>query len=111
MLTLSEIEQQIIALTAQALQIKTQQREENLAKIKALMLEAGLDVYDLDKNLQRPFSIDSDAKKSPSKKVSIKYKGPNGEQWTGRGVPPNWLKNLMEQGYLKEDFLIVNAAQ
>ena len=38
-----------------------------------------------------------------------KYKGPNGELWSGRGQPPKWLKPLLAAGKKKEDFLIAHA--
>lgn len=38
-----------------------------------------------------------------------KYKGPNGELWSGRGQPPKWMKPLLATGKKKEDFLIAKA--
>ena len=38
-----------------------------------------------------------------------KYKGPNGELWSGRGQPPKWMKPLLASGKKKEDFLISKA--
>lgn len=38
-----------------------------------------------------------------------KYKGPNGELWSGRGQPPNWMKPMLAAGKKKEDFLIAKA--
>lgn len=38
-----------------------------------------------------------------------KYKGPNGELWSGRGQPPKWMKPLLAAGRKKEDFLISKA--
>jgi len=38
-----------------------------------------------------------------------KYKGPNGELWSGRGQPPKWMKPLLASGKKKEDFLITNS--
>ena len=35
-----------------------------------------------------------------------KYKGPQGELWSGRGQPPNWMKPFLAAGKKKEDFLI-----
>lgn len=35
-----------------------------------------------------------------------KYRGPNGELWSGRGQPPNWMKPFLAAGKAKEDFLI-----
>ncbi len=38
-----------------------------------------------------------------------KYRGPNGELWSGRGQPPKWMKPLLVAGKKKEDFLIAKA--
>jgi DNA-binding protein H-NS len=38
--------------------------------------------------------------------VAIKFRGPNGETWTGRGVTPRWLALLHKQGKKNADFLV-----
>ena len=35
-----------------------------------------------------------------------KYKGPNGELWSGKGPAPKWMKPLLTKGKTKADFLI-----
>ncbi len=35
-----------------------------------------------------------------------KYRGPNGEEWSGRGRMPNWLAALEAEGRGREEFLI-----
>ena len=32
----------------------------------------------------------------PKKTVEPKYRGPNGETWSGRGSTPKWLRELQE---------------
>jgi DNA-binding protein H-NS len=39
-------------------------------------------------------------------KIPAKYRGPEGETWTGRGATPRWLAALIKQGHLIEDFAI-----
>ena len=39
-------------------------------------------------------------------KMPAKYRGPNGEEWSGKGQPPKWMKPLLEAGKTKADFLI-----
>ena len=41
------------------------------------------------------------------KKVAPKYRGPNGETWTGRGMKPRWLAEAIRGGKAPDDFLIV----
>ena len=38
--------------------------------------------------------------------VAAKYRGPNGETWSGRGLMPRWLSALVAQGQAKDSFLI-----
>ena len=39
-------------------------------------------------------------------KRAAKYRGPNGEDWSGRGRTPNWLAALEAEGRGREEFLI-----
>lgn len=36
--------------------------------------------------------------------VPAKYRGPNGETWSGRGRPPGWLSVLEAGGHNREEF-------
>ncbi|MCM8596351.1 H-NS histone family protein [Accumulibacter sp.] len=38
--------------------------------------------------------------------VAIKYRGPNGESWSGRGKAPNWLTSLEASGRTRDEFLV-----
>ena len=40
------------------------------------------------------------------KSVAPKYRGPNGETWSGRGIPPKWLTALEASGRNREEFKI-----
>jgi DNA-binding protein H-NS len=40
------------------------------------------------------------------KKAKAKYRGPKGETWAGRGLPPGWLTDLEKKGKKREEFLI-----
>jgi DNA-binding protein H-NS len=43
------------------------------------------------------------------RKVMPKYRGPQGETWSGRGLPPRWLTELEAKGKKRETFLIKPA--
>ena len=47
-------------------------------------------------------------KAAPAKKGSarVKYRGPGGETWAGRGRPPRWLSALEAEGKKREDFAV-----
>lgn len=36
----------------------------------------------------------------------VKYRGPNGEEWSGRGRPAAWLAELEAGGRSREEFLV-----
>jgi len=40
------------------------------------------------------------------RKVAIKYRGPNGETWSGRGLAPRWLAALEAKGKKRDKFLV-----
>lgn len=40
------------------------------------------------------------------KKLEAKYRGPNGETYTGRGPTPKWLKELEAAGRKRERYLV-----
>ena len=45
--------------------------------------------------------------KVPRRKAAPKYRGPDGETWTGRGHKPRWMTAALQEGKQPEDFLIV----
>lgn len=42
----------------------------------------------------------------PRAPSATKYRGPNGETWTGRGRRPSWLGSLIEDGHSCEEYLV-----
>ena len=40
------------------------------------------------------------------RKVLLKYRGPSGETWAGRGARPRWLVAAIKEGKKLDDFLI-----
>jgi DNA-binding protein H-NS len=45
------------------------------------------------------------------KTVAPKFRGPDGETWTGRGLRPKWLTALIEEGHQLEEFAIGDEAR
>ena len=45
-------------------------------------------------------------KNSGGDKVPAKYRGPNGEEWSGRGRLPNWLAALEAEGKKRDQFAV-----
>lgn len=121
---LIEIQSQIEKLQKQAAEIKTREFDKTVKEILAKMQAFGITLRDLQQAVgksrktaesgRRSASVKKGAAKRAGAKttgktgarVAAKYRGPNGETWSGRGLMPRWLATLVEQGRKKEDFSI-----
>jgi len=99
---LIEIQNQIEKLQKQANEIRAQEFDKTVQDILAKMAAYGITLKDLDVVKGRV------RKAGPvgSKSAAAKFKGPNGETWSGRGLTPRWLSALVAQGHTKEEFAI-----
>lgn len=72
-------------------------RKETIAKIKELAASIGVSV-----------EINDGGKKTSrrSARVPIKYRHPEQPNltWTGRGMTPKWLKQLLDRGHDRKEF-------
>lgn len=48
----------------------------------------------------------ANGRKTTRRKAAIKYRGPKGEKWSGRGMTPLWMRPLLKKGKKKEEFLV-----
>ena len=117
MSNLIEIQNQIEKLQKQATEIKTKEFQKTVQEIRAKMEAFGITLKDLQSGKGRGGKVKvkarvpakrvgTGAKKKSSSSVAAKYRGPNGEAWSGRGLTPRWLAALVAQGRKKEDFAI-----
>lgn len=119
MSNLIEIQNQISKLQKQAMEIKAKEFDKTVREILSKMQAFGISVNDLRRgNKSAGKSVGKSASASASKRVkkpvsarpatvvAAKYRGPNGETWSGRGLMPRWLSALVTQGQVKESFLI-----
>ena len=86
---------------AQLEAIKRSHHKEVIAQIKELA--ASIDV-----------TVDiHETSKATSAKIPAKFCNPDNpsQTWTGRGMAPKWLKDLVEKGHNKDEFLIDNNTQ
>lgn len=103
---LAKLRKEREALEKKEKMLMAKTNEKVLAKIVALVKDAGLSADDVAKALAggKTKTAPRAAKKSTlaGKKVAPKYRNPaNPEQtWTGRGVAPSWAQSLKEQGKL-----------
>lgn len=128
---LIEIQSQIEKLQKQAAEIKAREFEKTVQQILVTMTAFGITLKDIQQALGRGGKRDGGParkgraaiKKVPGRKVSagkkagvpssskgskvaVKYRGPNGETWSGRGSMPRWLASLVATGKSKESFAV-----
>jgi DNA-binding protein H-NS len=120
MTNLIDIQSQIEKLQKQASEIKAKEFNSTVQDILAKMQAFGITVKHLQstkpakagKGVRGKGASGAKAGRTAgaSKKavtpVPPKYRGPQGETWTGRGLMPKWLATLVAQGQTKESFLI-----
>ncbi len=121
MTNLIDIQHQIEKLQKQADTIRSREFDATVQDILAKMQAFGITLKDLAAAQPKAGKSKAKAAKaprraaakgkgrpSPSKGGSVtpKYRGPNGETWTGRGLMPRWLAALVAEGRTKEEFAI-----
>ena len=117
MSNLIDIQSQIEKLQKQANEIRSKEFDKTVQEIQAKMQAFGITVKDLQapkgrggkgkaKAAKTVGAPKAAAKKKAASPVLAKYRGPNGETWSGRGLMPKWMSALVAQGKTKEDFAI-----
>ncbi len=112
---LIDLQSQIASLQKQAEEIRSKEFEATVVEIRQKMAAFGITVKDLQstkikaKTGRKPKAA-AGFKPAKAKKagaaVAAKYRGPNGETWSGRGLTPKWLASLVAQGGTKAQYLI-----
>ncbi len=111
MSNLVDIQRQIEKLQVQASEIKKKEFDKTVEEIRQKMQAFGISIKDLQrvkpraKGKQRSVQP-ANLSKNRRATVPAKYRGPNGETWSGRGLTPKWLSALISQGQSKESFAI-----
>ena len=112
--------QQLTALIADAEAKRRDKLEDAKAALRAEMereaAELGISAGDLLSTAGQQAPAEQVAAKNGTRarkprddigaKRAAKYRGPNGEEWSGRGRMPNWLAALEAEGQGREEFLI-----
>jgi DNA-binding protein H-NS len=118
MSSLIDIQSQIGKLQKQADEIKAKEFHSTVQDILSKMQAFGITVKDLQTGkpakkgkVSRGNKLVSKVKPDRASKkagvpVAAKYRGPQGETWSGRGLTPKWLSALIAQGQTKESFAI-----
>lgn len=118
MSSLIDIQSQIEKLQKQAADIKAKEFDKTVLEIRAKMVAFGITLKDLQPSNVKTRAGKLKAKAAGAKKalvktgkktgvtVAAKYRGPNGETWSGRGLMPRWLATAVAQGRTKDEFAI-----
>jgi DNA-binding protein H-NS len=116
MTSLMDIQSQIEKLQRQATDIKHKEFDKTVEEILAKMTAFGITVKDLQprsgksrgkaKGKVATKRTIGRVKKQGTGSVAAKFRGPNGEAWSGRGLTPRWLTALVAQGKTKEEFAV-----
>ena len=114
---LIDIQLQIEKLQKQAADIRIRELDKTIQDILAKMQVFGITAKDLqtykpsakgNKDAASKKRNNTTAVVRTLKTVAPKFRGNNGEVWSGRGLTPRWLATFLEQGRKKEEFAINN---
>jgi DNA-binding protein H-NS len=98
------LKEQAQKLLQEAELVRKQELKTVIDQIKHTMAQYGLTGADLG---FRDTVGRRSKNKGKSQTQEAKYKGPNGEIWSGgRGRKPDWVKNILAQGRNLNEFLI-----
>jgi DNA-binding protein H-NS len=112
--TYLELKEQAERLLAQAEEVREKEIADAIADIKAKIEAYGLTAQDLGLSAGggsgaprgRPAKA-AKAAKSAKAKAPAKYRGPNGQTWSGgRGRKPQWVVDALANGKSLDDFRI-----
>src|SRR5688500_9805236 len=100
-----DILKQIDQLTKEAEKIRQSELSAAIADIKSKMAQYGIQLSDIAGKDARKRSVKK-ATTGSKRKVAPKYRGSNGELWTGRGRRPAWVEAELAKGRSMEDLTI-----
>lgn len=104
MATVAELRAQAEALLAQAEEQEANDKRKLFDGVIKKLADSG---YTLDELLAY---VKPKRKSLAGIAIEMKYAGPNGELYSGRGHHPSWLKEAIAGGKKLEDFLIKKSA-
>lgn len=101
-----EIQAQIAELQRRADAIRVSERTAAIANIKSLMATFEISSTELSRRATVSPVIRASKAKSNVQKVAPKYRDGAGNEWSGRGLQPRWLKTALTSGASLQSFLI-----
>ena len=103
-----ELKAQAEKLLAQAEELRVKEINDVIADIKQKIATFGLTAQDLGLSAVAGGGARRKIGTSSAKKTgTVKYRGPNGETWSGgRGRKPQWVVNALASGKSLDEFLV-----
>lgn len=109
MATYLELKEQAEKLLAEAERMREQEIADAISDIKRKIEIYGLTAADLGFARSGP-GAGGTRSKSAKAPAAVKYRGPNGETWSGgRGRKPQWVQQVLQQGRSLEEFAVKNG--
>ncbi len=105
---MAEAEAKVAALEAEMLKLKAEERKNAIDEIADRMISLAIPLEAVEKAFRKK-AAKAKFDAAPPKKFPPKFRGPNGETWTGTGRKPGWIKDLEASGKSLDDFLIEGA--
>jgi DNA-binding protein H-NS len=100
MATYLELKQKAEKLMAEAEQMRQKEIDDVIAEIREKMKAYGLTAQDIG-------GVSRKRNTGGAAKAVVKYRGPNGETWSGgRGRKPRWVTEALAKGKKIEDFAV-----
>ena len=87
-------------------EIHEKARAAAISKTKAAIAQFNIEPRDLFDDVQIVAKKKQSGERRAYTAPTAKYRGPNGEEWSGRGLTPRWLSALIAAGRTKEEFAI-----
>lgn len=98
-LTVPELRALADAATAKATEKTEAAKQAVLDETRKKLAELGVD---FDGLLKAPPA----KKDKPAASLPVKYRGPDGQEWSGRGKLPGWVAEAEKQGRGREEFKV-----
>lgn len=109
MATYLELKEQAEKLLAEAERMREQEISDAISDMKRKIELYGLTAADLGFARSGP-GMAQRARPAKSVKSPVKYRGPNGETWSGgRGRKPQWVAQALKEGRDLEEFAVKGA--
>ena len=109
MATYLELKAKAEKLMAEAEEVRVKELNEVISDIKEKMQVYGLTSADIGLGGGSKRKSSSSGSKTPA---VVKYRGPNGQTWSGgRGRKPNWVVEMLAAGKSLDDFAVGKRAE